>query len=225
MRVVVMEDYQRAVERLRLLRRWSPGTRSSCTPRGPRTVAERAAQIGDAEALVLIRERTPIDAPLLDLLPHLRLICQTGRGMPHIDVGGVHAARDRRLQRRRVAVRARRADSGTDPRLVPLPRRGRRRAARRVPGRRRSASSCTARRSGSSATERSARSSRGTAQALGMHVLAWGRAGSLARAGADGHEAGAGSRGALRALRRREPAAEADARDARDRDARGTSPR
>jgi len=85
MRIVVMEDYQRAVERLdafRLLEGHEVVVHST----RPTTVAERAAQIGDAEALVLIRERTPVDAALLALLPDLRLICQTGRGMPHIDV-------------------------------------------------------------------------------------------------------------------------------------------
>ena len=35
----------------------------------PASLAERAAQIGDAEALVLIRERTPVDEPLLALPP------------------------------------------------------------------------------------------------------------------------------------------------------------
>ena len=85
MRVVVMEDYQRAVERLdafRLLQGHDMVVQST----RPETVAERAAQIGNAEALVLIRERTPIDAALLALLPSLKLICQTGRGMPHIDL-------------------------------------------------------------------------------------------------------------------------------------------
>src|SRR5258708_38060918 len=47
------------------------------------TLAER---FKDAEALVLIRERTKITEPLLDLLPKLKLISQTGRGIPHIDV-------------------------------------------------------------------------------------------------------------------------------------------
>src|SRR4051794_31847772 len=85
MRVVVMEDYQRAVERLDafgVLYGHDVVVHSS----RPETVSERAAQIGDAEAIVLIRERTPIDAELLALVPHLRLICQTGRGMPHIDL-------------------------------------------------------------------------------------------------------------------------------------------
>jgi len=40
----------------------------------------------DAEALVLIRERTRITAELLERLPYLRLISQTGRGITHIDL-------------------------------------------------------------------------------------------------------------------------------------------
>ena len=80
-----MEDYQRAVERLECFAQAREHELVVRSER-PSDVAARAAQIGDAEALVLIRERTPVDAPLLDLLPHLRLICQTGRGTPHVDL-------------------------------------------------------------------------------------------------------------------------------------------
>jgi len=44
-----------------------------------------ARRIGDAEALVLIRERTKIRAPLLERLPKLKLISQRSV-YPHIDV-------------------------------------------------------------------------------------------------------------------------------------------
>jgi D-3-phosphoglycerate dehydrogenase len=44
-----------------------------------------AARLRDAEALVLIRERTAIGAPLLERLPRLRLISQRSV-YPHIDV-------------------------------------------------------------------------------------------------------------------------------------------
>ncbi len=44
-----------------------------------------AERLADAEALVLIRERTEIRAALLDRLPHLRLISQRSV-FPHIDV-------------------------------------------------------------------------------------------------------------------------------------------
>jgi D-3-phosphoglycerate dehydrogenase len=84
-RIVVMEDYQRAVERLDCVS-LTAGHDLTIRSERPATLDERAAQIGDAEALVLIRERTPVDEPLLERLPHLRLICQTGRGMPHVDL-------------------------------------------------------------------------------------------------------------------------------------------
>ena len=45
-----------------------------------------AARLQGVEALVLIRERTPITGPLLARLPDLRLIVQTGKRAPHIDL-------------------------------------------------------------------------------------------------------------------------------------------
>jgi D-3-phosphoglycerate dehydrogenase len=46
---------------------------------------------GDAEALVLIRERTRVDAALLDRLPRLRVISQTGRVGRNVDVDACRA--------------------------------------------------------------------------------------------------------------------------------------
>ena len=40
----------------------------------------------EADALVLIRERTPITAELLARLPKLKVISQTGRGAAHVDL-------------------------------------------------------------------------------------------------------------------------------------------
>jgi len=48
-------------------------------------VAMLAERLRDTEALVLIRERTAVRAPLLERLPHLRLISQRSV-FPHIDV-------------------------------------------------------------------------------------------------------------------------------------------
>lgn len=48
-------------------------------------VAELAARLTEAEALVLFRERTRITAPLLERLPNLKLISQRSV-YPHIDV-------------------------------------------------------------------------------------------------------------------------------------------
>ena len=44
-----------------------------------------AARVQDAEALVLLRERTPIGEALLERLPNLKLISQNGH-VPHIDL-------------------------------------------------------------------------------------------------------------------------------------------
>ncbi|MFC6673147.1 D-2-hydroxyacid dehydrogenase family protein [Marinobacterium aestuariivivens] len=46
-----------------------------------------AARFAGADALVLTRERTRIDGALLERLPGLRLISQTGKVSEHIDVG------------------------------------------------------------------------------------------------------------------------------------------
>ncbi|TMC94521.1 MAG: D-2-hydroxyacid dehydrogenase family protein, partial [Chloroflexi bacterium] len=45
-----------------------------------------AARLQGVEALVLIRERTPIIEALLARLPDLHLIVQTGKRAPHIDL-------------------------------------------------------------------------------------------------------------------------------------------
>ena len=186
MRVVVMEDYQRAVERLdafALLARHDVVVHSERAE----TPEARAAQIGDAEAVVLIRERTPVDERLLELLPRLRLICQTGRGMPHIDLDA--------CTRRGIAVCA---GSGSPyaPAEMTL--------ALLLAATRLVVDDAVALRGGTWQTtigrELHGRVLGivgygsigalvgGYGRALGMHVLAWGREGSLARARSDGHE-------------------------------------
>jgi D-3-phosphoglycerate dehydrogenase len=85
MHVVIPDDYQDAVRSLacfaKLARHQVTIHRDSV-----RSIDALAARFRGADALVLIRERTAIGAELLDRLPDLRLICQTGRGVTHIDV-------------------------------------------------------------------------------------------------------------------------------------------
>jgi D-3-phosphoglycerate dehydrogenase / 2-oxoglutarate reductase len=50
-----------------------------------------AARFAKAQALVLTRERTRIDAALLDRLPELRLISQTGKLAGHVDLAACTA--------------------------------------------------------------------------------------------------------------------------------------
>jgi D-3-phosphoglycerate dehydrogenase len=85
MRVVVADDHQGAVATLDCFARLASHDvtieHDSATD-----VDELAARFRGAEALVLIRERTRISGELLERLPALRLIAQTGRGIPHIDL-------------------------------------------------------------------------------------------------------------------------------------------
>ena len=84
-RIVIPDDYQRAVTELDCFQALAEHdvTIYSDTVKDVSTLGER---FRDAEALVLIRERTRITAALLAALPDLRLIAQTGRGTAHIDL-------------------------------------------------------------------------------------------------------------------------------------------
>ncbi len=54
-------------------------------------VDELVRRFGDAEALVLIRERTRITPTLLDRLPKLKIISQTGKVSNHLKVADCSA--------------------------------------------------------------------------------------------------------------------------------------
>jgi len=187
MRVVVMEDYQRAVERLDCFALLD-GHDVVVHSERAETPEERGAQIGDAEAIVLIRERTPIDEKLLSLLPHVRLICQTGRGMPHVDVDA--------CTRRGIALCAGGGSAHAPAELT---------LALILAATRRLVEDASALRAGAWQTtighELHGRVLgivgygsigalvAGYGRALGMDVVGWGRERSLERAQADGHEA------------------------------------
>jgi len=85
LRVVIPDDYQDAVRGLACFTRLARHevTIYNDTVKDIDALAER---FRDADALVLIRERTSIDDALLERLPRLKLISQTGRGTAHIDV-------------------------------------------------------------------------------------------------------------------------------------------
>lgn len=85
MKVVVLDDYQDAVRRLASfsLLDQQDVTVYNDTVTDLDTLVER---LKDADAIVLIRERTWITDELLARLPRLRLISQTSSGVRHIDV-------------------------------------------------------------------------------------------------------------------------------------------
>ncbi|WP_045726800.1 D-2-hydroxyacid dehydrogenase family protein [Xanthomonas sp. GPE 39] len=90
MRILIADDYQDAVRHLPCFRRLQGHRVQILTAPSPdpETLIRHAAE---AEVLVLIRERTHIDATLLARLPALRLISQTGRIGEHIDLAACTA--------------------------------------------------------------------------------------------------------------------------------------
>jgi D-3-phosphoglycerate dehydrogenase len=84
-RIVIPDDYQDAVRTLDCFARLADFdvTIHNDTVTGLDALAERFRV---ADGLVLIRERTRITRELLDRLPRLRFISQTGRITPHIDL-------------------------------------------------------------------------------------------------------------------------------------------
>jgi D-3-phosphoglycerate dehydrogenase len=85
MRIIITDDYQDAVRSLDCFDRLS-GHEVTIYHDSVKDTGTLAARLRDADALVLIRERTAISEPLLALLPELKLILQTGRAMPHVDI-------------------------------------------------------------------------------------------------------------------------------------------
>ena len=85
MHVVIPDDFQDAVRGLDCFKRLT-GHRVTVFHDSVRNLETLAHRFADADALVLIRERTRITDALLKRLPRLRLISQTGRGVAHIDV-------------------------------------------------------------------------------------------------------------------------------------------
>ena len=84
MRVAILDDY---CDTLRTLECFGDLAGHDVTVFTDHTddVDELASRLASAEALVLIRERTAIRGPLLDLLPALRLIRKHSVS-PHLDV-------------------------------------------------------------------------------------------------------------------------------------------
>lgn len=84
MKIAIPDDYQDAVRTLDCFQKLD-GQQVIIAHEHIRDPQALAARLQSVEALVLIRERTPINEALLALLPDLRLIVQTGKRAPHID--------------------------------------------------------------------------------------------------------------------------------------------
>ena len=85
MNIIILDDYQDAVRKLKCAARLEPYNAKVFTNTVKGT-GQLSVRLRDAEVLVLIRERTHFPRALLEKLPKLKLISQTGRVGPHIDI-------------------------------------------------------------------------------------------------------------------------------------------
>jgi len=85
MNIIILDDYQDAVRKLSCAARLD-GLSAKVYTNTVKGTGQLAVRLRDAEALVVIRERTQFPKALLEKLPKLRLICQIGQVGPHIDL-------------------------------------------------------------------------------------------------------------------------------------------
>ena len=85
MNIIILDDYQDAVRKLKCAALMEPLNAKVFT-NTVKGVGQLAVRLRDADVLVLIRERTHFPRQLLEKLPKLKLISQTGRIGSHIDI-------------------------------------------------------------------------------------------------------------------------------------------
>jgi D-3-phosphoglycerate dehydrogenase len=90
MNIAIPDDYQDCVRTLDCFCKLE-GHKVRIFHDSVKSTDELAARFADAEAIVLTRERTRIDAALLERLPKLRLISQTGKLAGHVDLAACTA--------------------------------------------------------------------------------------------------------------------------------------
>lgn len=85
MNIVILDDYQDAVRKLACATKLDayPAKVFTNTVKG---IGQLSVRLKDADVIVLIRERTQITRQLVEKLPRLKLIAQTGRIGSHVDV-------------------------------------------------------------------------------------------------------------------------------------------
>ena len=83
--IIILDDYQDAVRKLHCASRLE-SLNAKVFTNTVKGIGQLSVRLRDADILVLIRERTHFPRQLLEKLPRLKLIAQTGRVGPHIDV-------------------------------------------------------------------------------------------------------------------------------------------
>jgi D-3-phosphoglycerate dehydrogenase len=85
MNIIILDDYQDAVRKLKCASKLETLNAKVFT-NTVKGIGQLSVRLRDADVLVLIRERTSFPRQLLEKLPKLKLIAQTGRVGPHVDV-------------------------------------------------------------------------------------------------------------------------------------------
>ncbi len=85
MNIIILDDYQDAVRKLPCAAKLD-GYNAKVFTNTVKGIGQLSVRLRDADILVLIRERTQFPRQLLEKLPKLKLIAQTGRIGPHVDV-------------------------------------------------------------------------------------------------------------------------------------------
>jgi D-3-phosphoglycerate dehydrogenase len=85
MKIAILDDYQDSVRHLDCFRLLD-GHEVKIFNNSARGLVQLAIRLADYDALVLIRERTSFNRALLQKLPRLKLISQTGKLSGHVDV-------------------------------------------------------------------------------------------------------------------------------------------
>jgi D-3-phosphoglycerate dehydrogenase / 2-oxoglutarate reductase len=83
--IIILDDYQDAVRKLSCASLLA-SLNAKVFTNTVKGIGQLSIRLRDADILVLIRERTHFPRALLEKLPKLKLISQTGRVGPHIDV-------------------------------------------------------------------------------------------------------------------------------------------
>jgi D-3-phosphoglycerate dehydrogenase len=85
MNIVILDDYQDAVRKLDCAAKLE-NFQAKVYTNTVKGLGQLSVRLKDADVIVLIRERTHINRALIDKLPKLKLISQTGRVGSHVDV-------------------------------------------------------------------------------------------------------------------------------------------
>ena len=85
MNIVILDDYQDAVRKLACASKLEPYPAKVYT-NTVKGLGQLSVRLKDADVIVLIRERTHLTRALIEKLPRLKLIAQTGKVGSHVDV-------------------------------------------------------------------------------------------------------------------------------------------